>query len=161
MELSPLDDGSTHINVYSRGHTELGRLLTNPSPIGFEHPVLGYFNTAEGLHFFLKTGMVDYDYAKLSGFDARKKGKADHKNYQHNPQFDQLMRVGWICKITQNPKLYRLVMENRLPLTHYYYYGKEDNCKIILDRSGFSVKMTQTCDFIIGRDSMTSNNFLK
>jgi len=148
MELLPLDDGITHINIYSRGHTELGRLLTNPSPIGFEHPAFGHFNTAEGLHFFLKTGMLDYEYAQLSGFEARKKGKADHKNYIQNPDFDRLMRIGWICKITQNPKLYELVITNTLPLVHYYYYGKPDNCKVIPDRSNFTGNLTAVCKFL-------------
>lgn len=27
--INPLEDGITHINVYSKGATELGRLLTN------------------------------------------------------------------------------------------------------------------------------------
>lgn len=152
MELTPLQDGITHCNVYSKGKTELGRWLTNPSPLGFVHPNFGHFNTAEGLHFFLKTGMIDYDYANLSGFEARKKGKADHKNYQHNPQFDHLMRVGWICKITQNSELYYRVMDNKLPLVHYYYYGREDNCKVIPDTSDFASRLTEVCDFIAGRE---------
>ncbi len=147
----PSTDSIDHINVYSRGHTELGRLLTNPSPIGFEHPAFGYFNTAEGLHFFLKTGMLDYEYAQLSGFEARKKGKADHKNYIQNPDFDRLMRIGWICKITQNPKLYELVITNTLPLAHYYYYGKPDNCKVIPDRSNFTDNLTAVCKFLTDR----------
>jgi len=152
MELTPLEDGVTHCNVYSRGKTRLGRLLTNPSPLGFEHPHFGYFDTAEGLHFFLKTGMIDYEYAKLSGFEARKKGKEDHKRYVHNPQFDHLMRIGWICKITQNRDLHYLVLDNKLPLVHYYFYGKEDNCKVIADTSGFADKLAKVCDFIAGRE---------
>ena len=147
----PSTDSIDHINIYSRGHTELGRLLTNPSPIGFEHPAFGHFNTAEGLHFFLKTGMLDYEYAQLSGFEARKKGKADHKNYIQNPDFDRLMRIGWICKITQNPKLYELVITNTLPLVHYYYYGKPDNCKVIPDRSNFTDNLTAVCKFLTDR----------
>lgn len=150
MELTPLEDGISHLNVYSKGKTQLGRWLTNPSPLGFDHPNFGHFDTAEGLHFFLKTGMLDYEYARLSGFEARKKGKADHKRYQQNPQFDQLMRIGWLCKITQNPELYYLVMDNKLPLVHYYYYGREDNCKVIADRSNFTQNLTAVCNFLKG-----------
>lgn len=148
----PSTDSIDHINVYSKGKTLLGRMLTNPSDVGFKHPLFGHFRTAEGLHFFLKTGMVDREYSVLSGFEARKKGKADHKRYQHNPRFDELMRMGWICKIAQNPELYTLVHHNKLPLTHYYFYGKEDNCKVIADTSGFADKLAKVCDFIAGRE---------
>lgn len=151
MELTPLDDGDTHINVYSKGKTQLGRWLTNPSSLGFTHPNFGPFDTAEGLHFFLKTGMLDYEYARLSGFEARKKGKAEHRLYIHNPQFDQLMRIGWVCKITQNPELYYLVMDNELPLAHYYYYGREDNCKVIQTPGNFVEGLTEVCNFLKSR----------
>lgn len=148
MELTPLSDGVTHINVYSKGKTELGRLLTNPSPLSFTHPYFGRFETVEGFHFFLKTGMQNYDYAKLSGFDARKYGKEDHRNYVNNPDFDRMMRIAWICKITQNSNLCRLVMDNDLPLTHYYFYGREDNCKIIPVKGNFVEKLTEVCNFL-------------
>lgn len=147
----PSTDSIDHINIYSRGKTQLGRWLTNPSPLGFIHPNFGKFATAEGLHFFLKTGMSDYEYFHLKGFEARKKGKAAHKHYVHNPEFDHLMRIGWVCKITQNPELYYLVQDNSLPLVHYYYYGAEDNCKIIQTSNNFAESITEVCNFLKAR----------
>lgn len=67
------DDGITHINVYSKGKTELGRLLSN-----FSHtPFYGndiLFNSVEGWWQWFTTGK-EYDYLKyLYGFKAKKRG---------------------------------------------------------------------------------------
>ena len=40
----PSLDGETHINVYSKGKTELGRALTNMAEIGTKVDKIGYFN---------------------------------------------------------------------------------------------------------------------
>ena len=37
----PKDDGVTHINIYSKGQTELGGLLSNFSRTPFVHPKYG------------------------------------------------------------------------------------------------------------------------
>jgi hypothetical protein len=151
MNLTPLEDGVSHINVYSRGKTELGRCLTNPAPISFDHPKYGTFDNVEGFHFFLKTGAKDYNYATINGFEARRKGKSEVGLYKDLPEFDVMMRAAWLAKILQNRKLYRDVLENNLPLTHYYFYGKEDNCKVITTESNFITNLTEVCNFLKGQ----------
>lgn len=150
MNLTPLEDGVSHINVYSKGKTQLGRWLTNPSPLGFHHPVHGRFRSVEGFHYFLKNGTKDKSYAELNGFEARRKGIAEKYLNQKNPDFDRLMRSAWLCKITQHQCLYELVLANELPLAHYYYYGNEDNCKIIIDKSNFVDNLSSVCMFLKG-----------
>jgi hypothetical protein len=47
MDIKPSEDGVTHINVYSRGNTELGRLLSNFAHTPFSHPEFGEFASVE------------------------------------------------------------------------------------------------------------------
>ena len=67
-------DGSTHLNVYSFGKTELGRLLSNFS-ISNTETALGRFKTLEGLYhvlriadYFVSVGLArGYDWDELLG----------------------------------------------------------------------------------------------
>jgi len=54
MKYDSKDDGITHINIYSKGKTLLGKMLSNWSyyPI---YLVLGRFNSIEGLIFYLSS----------------------------------------------------------------------------------------------------------
>ena len=49
----PMNDGVDHINVYSKGATELGRFLTNMNniPVNTKH---GRFQSVEGYWHWLK-----------------------------------------------------------------------------------------------------------
>jgi hypothetical protein len=53
MDIKPSEDGVTHINVYSRGNTELGRLLSNFAHTPFSHPEFGEFASVEGFWYWL------------------------------------------------------------------------------------------------------------
>ncbi|MND22187.1 hypothetical protein D3C81_401640 [compost metagenome] len=143
IELIPMMDGVTHCNVYTKGRTELGRLLTNFPRIPFRHPILGDFDSSEGLHYFLKLGEENKatgevkrfeEFRTLYGFEAKQRGvELSRTHMVLNHDFDYHMRLGLIAKITQNSKLFRLFVESSLPLTHYYYYGdpNSDNCKVV------------------------------
>jgi hypothetical protein len=48
----PEEDGVTHINIYSKGKTELGRWLTNFSYSPFNHPEYGKFLSMEGFWYW-------------------------------------------------------------------------------------------------------------
>ena len=39
----PIDEGVTHINIYSKSKLELGKLLSNFAKTPFTHPVYGEF----------------------------------------------------------------------------------------------------------------------
>lgn len=55
---NPDEDGVTHINIYSKGKTELGRWLTNFSYSPFNHPEYGKFLSMEGFWCWVSTGMM-------------------------------------------------------------------------------------------------------
>lgn len=120
-EFNPSEDGVTHINVYTRGTTSLGRCLSNLSDCNIEHPYFGHFRNLEGLWFYMKTGFVDDSFRILKGMHAREHGKKmPSKNY---PLFNKMFRLGMLEKLERNPALQKQLCENELPLAHYYVYG--------------------------------------
>lgn len=119
----PLEDGITHINVYSRGSTEIGRLLSNFAYSPFVHPEYGKFNSVEGFWFWLKT--EDDELRNLHGFKAKKYGKEQIEIYGeiHRSDFQEQIIIAIDEKLVQNPEIYKKLCLTNEPLTHYYYYG--------------------------------------
>ena len=124
------NDGITHINMYSKGKTNLGRMLSNfyKFPI---HTDDGNFLSVEGYWYWLS--IDDSGYAKeelryLYGFNARNKGKEilietnNGKSSRFEPNFEQkILKAIWY-KFRRNTNL--LTPEyKRLPIVHYYCYG--------------------------------------
>lgn len=131
---NPKDDGVTHINVYSKGSTKLGRALTNFAPIGFTHPKYGQFQSVEGFWYWLSTGKQADNLRNLSGFEAKSYGKSLGVKVQVD-NFEEQIKEALFYKVEQNPKLAYLLKESTLPFSHYYYYGSLDNCKVIANDS--------------------------
>lgn len=52
---NPVDEGVTHINIYSKAKTELGLLSTNFARTPIDHPEFGHFESLEGLWYWLAT----------------------------------------------------------------------------------------------------------
>lgn len=123
FEMNPEQDGITHINVYSRGNESLGRALSNISECNIEHPFYGHFRTLEGLWFFMKTGHQHDKFRILKGMAARQEGK-DMESV-HFPLFNKMFKLGMLEKLERNPQLQKQLVENELPLAHYYVYGKK------------------------------------
>ena len=117
----PVNDGVDHINVYSKGQTELGRLLSNFPHTPFEHPSYGNFASMEAYYYWLASGMR-HDWLKpLYGFKAKEIGRGCDKVYCEH--FDQLLYEGLECKVGQNDHIRILLTDSVLPLAHYYVYG--------------------------------------
>ena len=51
-EIIPTEDGITHINIYSKGQTELGKMLSNFAKFPIQ-TVDGNFMSVEGYWYFL------------------------------------------------------------------------------------------------------------
>lgn len=117
--LDPNKDGIDHINVYSKGKTQLGRLLSNFANTPFKHPVYGEFESVEGFWYWLKTGKQWDCLRFLSGWDAKEIGSDLKAVYIDN--FDDIVKTAIFCKITQNKEIQKLLIANSLPLEHYYY----------------------------------------
>lgn len=117
----PEDDGVTHVNVYSRGVTTLGRGLSNLSECNIEHPYFGHFRTLEGLWFYMKTNFKDDQFRIIKGVAARDLGK--QLPSEPYPLFNKMFKLGMLEKLERNPQLQALLLENEKPLAHYYSYG--------------------------------------
>ena len=123
---TPNNDGVDHINIYSRGKTELGRLLSNFAYSIFEHPRFGKFYSVEAYWYYLKTGCQYYhELSRLYGA----KAKATGKKYEvvGCPDFDFEIELALWCKVMQNPHVKEQLKASTLALTHYYYYGSPEN----------------------------------
>jgi hypothetical protein len=122
----PTNDGVDHINIYSRGKTELGKLLSNFAFSIFEHPHHGKFTSVEGYWYYLKTGCLYYqELSGLYGFKAKAVGKK--LEVVGHPDFDFQIELALWCKVMQNPYIKERLRESTLPFAHYYYYGNASN----------------------------------
>lgn len=121
LPYKPEDDGVTHVNVYSRGVTTLGRGLSNLSECNIEHPYFGHFRTLEGLWFYMKTGFKDDQFRIIKGVAARDLGKQMPSG--HYPLFNKMFKLGMLEKLERSPQLQAQLLDNELPLAHYYSYG--------------------------------------
>lgn len=74
-KINPDEDGITHINVYSKGKTELGQLLSNFAYTPFVHSEYGKFNSIEAFWYYYFTGCKHDDLKLLYGYKAKEKGR--------------------------------------------------------------------------------------
>jgi len=137
-DIDPYEDGVTHINVYSKGNTEIGRLLSNFAHTPFTHPKYGHFESVEGLWYYLSSGCQGEELRELYGFEAKKVGRQIMENIQWstvegkerpneaNEEFIEDIKEGIRQKLRENRDiLNKLCKTQDLPLVHYYvYYGK-------------------------------------
>lgn len=127
----PGTDGVDHINVYSKGKTELGRALTNFSPFAVSVPGDGDFASIEGYWYWLSTGRQHDALRDLVGIDAKKLGKTLTKV----PLSDFKEKIGeaLIRRFDKYPYLRRTFALSTLPFTHYYCWGNDDNAVVYTD----------------------------
>lgn len=130
--LDPLEDGFTHINVYSKGLTHIGRLLTNFAPTSFTHPTYGYFSSMEGYWYWVTTGMVHDELRDFGGYQAKVAGKRLPR--KSHPDFERLICEGLAAKLACNSTIHHLLVTSSLPLCHYYVYGS----KMVVPRGGLT-----------------------
>lgn len=131
---TPDQDGITHINIYTKAQTDVGKMLSNLSDYGFSHPDFGSFRSLEGLWFWLVTDKKHDVLKTMSGFNANKEGKSlcenndvDYKEITTSKEFRNQFKSGIECKLRQNTLiLQKLVETGDLPLTHYYFYSPKD-----------------------------------
>lgn len=122
VSYSPLSDGRDHINIYSKGQTRLGRLLSN-----FAHtPVLIdgiQFQSIEGYWYWLATGRRHNLLCKLYGFKAKQEGKKFPRIDIYN--FQQLICTALRIKVNTYHEIRDLLTQSSLPFTHYYVFNNK------------------------------------
>lgn len=122
--VNPEEDGITHINVYSKGKTKLGRQLSNFSYSQFTHPEDGEFCSIEGYWYWLSSG--DNKLRKLYGYQAKKYGrKVGGLDWpvKNEDEFRRKIRLAIKAKFNRNSGMREEFLKNVLPLKHYYVYG--------------------------------------
>lgn len=122
------DDGITHINIYSKGKTELGRFLSNFTrcPIETED---GPFVSIEGYWYWLSCKAEKL--RTLSGYAAKAYGRlAGANDWGTSDEFKRKITDAIYAKL-RTPEGVRILSENRdllhLPFDHYYVYGNKIN----------------------------------
>lgn len=119
----PEKDGIDHINVYSKGRTELGRLLTNFAHTPFEHPSRGHFESMEGYWYYVATGEQHEELRTVHGSHAKALGKTFEKVERIG--FEMAIKTGIRSKLIQHPNILCGLLDNELPLAHYYVFGSQ------------------------------------
>lgn len=147
-EIDPDLDGVEHINVYSKGKTLLGRDLTNFATVPFYHPTYGKFNTIEGLWYYLRLHLLSLPFSTeerdvfetlrvLDGYKCKRLGKDELKRippeaWEGFPEVDfrAEIKLGIESKLEQNDEMLHALLQDPLPLVHYYCYGKPGKWKV-------------------------------
>jgi hypothetical protein len=124
MNYSPANDGIDHVNVYSKGRTELGRFLSN-----FAHtPVVtedGPFASIEGYWYWLGCSHPNKDFLRTRhGFAAKAAGRdLGGRDWNDSETFKRKIKSAILIKLWNNKKFSDQLVNNTLVLTHYYVYG--------------------------------------
>lgn len=123
----PKNDGKDHVNIYSRGKTNLGKALSN-----FAHYVFSFegitYQSIEGALYYYRTGNTKL--IKLYGSEAKKIGSKSNEKRIESPE---LLKAWLYAKIFSNPELIALLLNNRLPFSHYYImFGRKIDAGIEL-----------------------------
>jgi hypothetical protein len=144
MKFDPQDDGITHINIYSKAKTTLGRLLSNFACTPFEHPLDGRFSSIEGYWYWLKI-QIGHSYDNfppeqelnelriLHGYKAKQHGQDLLNKYKNemswNAAYEKAFRVqikqSFLAKISHSKSLEGMIVVSELPFTHYYCFGSK------------------------------------
>lgn len=122
-----MSDGITHINIYSKATTELGRMLSNfaNSPI---QTVDGQFASIEGYWYWI--GCSEHPEAdklrRASGYKAKELGRElGAEDWSFSPKFKFRIYHAMLTKLLTMPDLFELFYNNKLPFRHYYMYGNK------------------------------------
>jgi len=122
MRFDPKEEGITHINIYSRSNSTLGRILSNWSPCGI-NTCLGKFLSIEGLIYYM--GSFDESLRSVCGYEAKQLGEKLDRNIRlPEDVFKRIIIGGMESKIEAlMPPFRKEFIRSVLPLTHYYIYG--------------------------------------
>lgn len=131
-DITPANDGVDHVNVYSKGQTELGRLLSHYSAVGFELDGRRYASVES---FWMVTRMTSANQAaeiysaieistaaSLPGYKAKEFLRGLGRDSGQPPSESQLRRA-YEARFAAMPRLKELLIQCDLPLAHYYVYG--------------------------------------
>lgn len=118
-DFEPAEEGITHVNVYSRSKTKLGKLMSNfaHTPFAFRGKT---FQSVEAALYHYRT--EDDRLISMHGSKAKKLGSSLIQKQIETPS---LIKAWIYSKIFANPEIIDLLLQNNLPYSHYYLmFGK-------------------------------------
>lgn len=118
----PNDDGVTHINIYSKAKTELGRMLSHFYSAVVEVPEFGSFDNMECFWQYLSTGCQYEMLRHLTGVEAKMRSKGFPKVFRDD--FMEQIKAANRLKLLQHPEILQPFVESSLPFEHYYLMGR-------------------------------------
>lgn len=122
--MNPNTDGIDHINIYSKGQTELGRFLSNfaHSPIETED---GNFTSIEGYWYWLGCTHKNKDLLRgVYGYKAKQLGRdLRAEDWPSFDGFQDKISRAIVIKLDTYPDYKEQLLNSTLPLVHYYTYG--------------------------------------
>lgn len=130
----PAIDGKTHINIYSKGDTELGRFLSNFAHI---HIITedGDFQSVEGYWYWLSNH--DDRMRALYGYEAKKMGRTLPRPHKlSEEEFRRKIREACWIKLHTDKRMLNVFKESTLQFTHFYVfngYNKDAGFKWLVD----------------------------
>lgn len=124
-----MEDGVTHINIYSKGETKLGRDLSNFAALSVE-TLDGSFASLEGYWYWLSISPSLVAREKLRyivGHEAKVLGKELRgADYTIDPMFKLKIVHAMVGKLILHPSLFAAFKDSSLPFRHYYVYGGQE-----------------------------------
>jgi len=119
----PKEDGITHINIYSKSLTLLGRFLSNFYSLEI-NTLLGKFQSIEGLIYYM--GSFNENLRQISGHNAKSAGQLYDRGIRlPEDVFKRIIIDAMWKKIVADPAMAKELRDSTLPLTHYYSYDKK------------------------------------
>lgn len=123
--IDPNLDGISHINIYSQGKTQLGKMLSN----FFHYKIMtkdGAFNSVEGYWYWLgiENCQEKEILRNLYGYNAKKTGNELKKKFKSRLDEDfekKILNAIWY-KVKRNTHLFKPEI-SKLPFEHYYNFG--------------------------------------
>lgn len=124
--LNPDLDGISHINVYSKGRTNLGQFLSNFADCWVQTDD-GPFRTIEGYWYWLSlnTDTIGRDELRdVSGARAKQLGRQMRSpDWNKDPAFQNKILKAIAIKVLSSEEWSNELRESTLPLVHYYVLG--------------------------------------
>lgn len=128
----PAHDGEDHVNIYTKGKTELGRALSNLADTPF---VMGgkTFQSVESFWYYYLTGCVEEKLCSMKGYQAKVFGRTlchlriDDEQFGPQGEHQEVIKEAMRCKLRQNKWILELLTESTLPLSHYYAFPNKQH----------------------------------
>uniref|UniRef100_A0AAU8KXR4 Uncharacterized protein n=1 Tax=Serratia phage Kevin TaxID=3161161 RepID=A0AAU8KXR4_9CAUD len=132
---NPSTDGKNHINIYSRGRTELGRWLSH-----FQHHPIetedGVFNSLEGYWYWLES--YHDDLRLVSGIEAKTLGQRLRPSYavgdiKPPDKTNKILKATKTKLDTMPSDIRDLFYANNLPFIHAYLHNGDYTIQSSMD----------------------------